>query len=201
MELGRKLKELRISKNLNQSDLAKILKVDRSTYGKYETGDSSPDFEKLIKLANYFKVPIDDLFSRGEIYDVGTAIKEERKFQGMTERELGELTGVSEETITQYEEDDIPIKQELADRIADIFGMTFSALLHKYDLYNGHIPLQFNGDVDKYEAFKKAEERDAFNENHTLAAHHDGEEWTDEELEEIKRFKEFVKSRRQQKGE
>src|SRR5690625_1273506 len=32
----------------------------------------------------------------------------------------------------------------------------------------------------------------------TIAAHHDGEDWTEEELEEIKRFKEFVKSRRQQ---
>lgn len=30
----------------------------------------------------------------------------------------------------------------------------------------------------------------------TIAAHHDGEEWTDEELEEIERFKEFVKARR-----
>lgn len=30
----------------------------------------------------------------------------------------------------------------------------------------------------------------------TIAAHHNGEEWTDEELEEIERFKEFVKSRR-----
>src|SRR5690625_3115136 len=32
----------------------------------------------------------------------------------------------------------------------------------------------------------------------TIAAHHDGEEWTDEELEEIERFKEFVKSKRKQ---
>ena len=31
----------------------------------------------------------------------------------------------------------------------------------------------------------------------TIAAHHDGEEWTEEELEEIRRFKEFVKSKRQ----
>ncbi len=29
-----------------------------------------------------------------------------------------------------------------------------------------------------------------------IAAHYDGEEWTDEELDEIERFKEFVKSRR-----
>lgn len=32
----------------------------------------------------------------------------------------------------------------------------------------------------------------------TIAAHHDGEEWTDEELDEIERFKEFVKMKRKQ---
>jgi len=32
----------------------------------------------------------------------------------------------------------------------------------------------------------------------TIAAHHDGEEWTEEELEEIERFKEFVKAKRKQ---
>lgn len=198
MELGRKLKELRASKKLNQSDLAGLLKVERSTYGKYETGDSSPDFEKLIKLANYYKVSIDDLFGRGEIYDIGSAIKEEREFQGLTERELSELVGVSEYEISQYEEDDIPINQELADRIAEIFGMTFPALLYKYDLYEEPIPEQFNGDVDRYGAFKKAEQRDAFNDEiQTLAAHHDGEDWTEEELEDIERFKAFIKSKRQ----
>lgn len=31
---------------------------------------------------------------------------------------------------------------------------------------------------------------------HTIAAHHEGEEWTEEELEEIERFKAFVKSKR-----
>ena len=35
----------------------------------------------------------------------------------------------------------------------------------------------------------------------TIAAHHDGEEWTNEELEEIERFKEFVRlKRKQQEG-
>lgn len=32
----------------------------------------------------------------------------------------------------------------------------------------------------------------------TIAAHHDGDEWTDEELEEIERFKEFVRMKRKQ---
>lgn len=30
----------------------------------------------------------------------------------------------------------------------------------------------------------------------TIAAHHDGEEWTEEELAEIERFKEFVRMKR-----
>lgn len=32
----------------------------------------------------------------------------------------------------------------------------------------------------------------------TIAAHHDGEEWTEEELDEIERFKEFVRMKRKQ---
>ncbi|MFU0790807.1 helix-turn-helix domain-containing protein [Virgibacillus proomii] len=32
----------------------------------------------------------------------------------------------------------------------------------------------------------------------TIAAHHDGEEWTEKELEEIERFKEFVRLKRKQ---
>ncbi|MEC1020166.1 helix-turn-helix domain-containing protein [Bacillus paralicheniformis] len=32
----------------------------------------------------------------------------------------------------------------------------------------------------------------------TLAAHHDGEEWTEEELKEIEQFKEFVRLKRKQ---
>ncbi len=34
----------------------------------------------------------------------------------------------------------------------------------------------------------------------TIAAHHDGDTWTEEELADIEKFKEFVKMRREQKG-
>lgn len=35
----------------------------------------------------------------------------------------------------------------------------------------------------------------------TIAAHHDGEEWTEEELRDIEAFKEYVRSRRKQREE
>ena len=35
----------------------------------------------------------------------------------------------------------------------------------------------------------------------TVAAHHDGEEWTEEELEDIEKFKEYIRSKRENKGD
>lgn len=35
----------------------------------------------------------------------------------------------------------------------------------------------------------------------TIAAHHEGEDWTKEELEEIEKFKEFIRMRRKMKQE
>ena len=58
------LKKLRRSKNLTQKELAEVIGVDRTTYVKYESGDSEPSFEKLIKLADFFEVSLDYLFGR-----------------------------------------------------------------------------------------------------------------------------------------
>ena len=41
-----------------------------------------------------------------------------------------------------------------------------------------------------------AEEMKPKSELNTLAAHHDGEDWTEDELAEIEAFKEFVRSKR-----
>ena len=63
MSLGKKLKGLRNTKVINQNEVAQLLGIDRSTYGKYETGDSTPDYEKLVKLAQYFNVTTDWLLN------------------------------------------------------------------------------------------------------------------------------------------
>ncbi|SNS28104.1 DNA-binding transcriptional regulator, XRE-family HTH domain [Anaerovirgula multivorans] len=68
MEFKDKLKELRTSiggnKKINQATVAQAIGVDRSTYSKYETGDSEPDFETVRKLADFFNVSIDYLLGR-----------------------------------------------------------------------------------------------------------------------------------------
>lgn len=58
------LKSLRKSKGLTQDDLAKALKVSRSTIGMYENGSREPDYETTESIADYFNVDIDYLLGR-----------------------------------------------------------------------------------------------------------------------------------------
>lgn len=64
MNLGKKLKELRKSCNLTQETLAKKLDISRVNYTRYETNKVRPDYELLIKIADFYDVTLDELFDR-----------------------------------------------------------------------------------------------------------------------------------------
>ncbi|MGX7835834.1 helix-turn-helix domain-containing protein, partial [Campylobacter fetus subsp. venerealis] len=63
--LGDRLKELRESRKLTQDKLAEILGISRGTYAHYEINKRKPDYDMLIKLADYYGVTTDFLL-RGE---------------------------------------------------------------------------------------------------------------------------------------
>ncbi len=60
-QTGEKIKKLRISAGLTQSQLAKKLGVSTSTVGMYEQGRRKPDGTMLIKLCDVFSVTADSL--------------------------------------------------------------------------------------------------------------------------------------------
>lgn len=62
-----RLKELRTTRKLYQKDLAEYLQIDRTTYAKYETGDSEPPLATLITLAEFFGVSLDYLAGRDDV--------------------------------------------------------------------------------------------------------------------------------------
>ena len=67
MTVGEKIRLLRKSKGLTQDAVAFDLGVSRQAIAKWEGGQSSPNSENLIKLANLLSVPIDEpLFSLPE---------------------------------------------------------------------------------------------------------------------------------------
>ncbi len=63
---GEKLKELRLEKNLNQRQLADLVKVGKASISDWETGKSEPVLSNAILLADFFDVSLDYLAGRKE---------------------------------------------------------------------------------------------------------------------------------------
>ncbi len=61
MFLANNLKYLRKKIKQSQADFAEILGIPRTTLGDYERGHTQPSMEMLVKIANHYKVQIDDL--------------------------------------------------------------------------------------------------------------------------------------------
>lgn len=56
-----KLKNLREYQEMSQAEVSLQLGLPKSTYSRYETGASEPNFKTLKKLATFFDVSIDYL--------------------------------------------------------------------------------------------------------------------------------------------
>lgn len=57
-EIGPLIRQLRLSKNMTQSELAKCIGQSPSSITMYETGRRFPDYETLEALADVFNVPL-----------------------------------------------------------------------------------------------------------------------------------------------
>lgn len=56
---------LRKAKGLSQEGLGNLVNVARQTVSKWENGETTPEMNKLIELANLFEVSIDELVGNG----------------------------------------------------------------------------------------------------------------------------------------
>lgn len=63
-DLSTKLKELRMSQNLSQADVAKKLEISPSIVSGYETGERTPSTENLLALSYLYKCSTDYLLGK-----------------------------------------------------------------------------------------------------------------------------------------
>lgn len=63
MDLGEKLYELRRTKNLSQENVAEQLNVTRQTISKWETNQSTPDFDKIVPLCELYGITPNELLT------------------------------------------------------------------------------------------------------------------------------------------
>lgn len=59
--ISKKMREIRLSNNMKQGDVANRLHIDRSVYTKYETGALKPTPERIAEFAEFFRVDVGEL--------------------------------------------------------------------------------------------------------------------------------------------
>lgn len=99
MTLPERLMKLRKAANLSQEDVAEALEVTRQTVSKWETGQSSPDLDKVKPLCDLYHVSPDSLLSENLTIDAAgnAAIDESKELEeriNMKKKLRGILLGV-----------------------------------------------------------------------------------------------------------
>lgn len=108
MNYGNRLKSLRNSLDLRQSDMAEILGVSVSAVGNYERCERQPTFEILKKYADHFHVSMDYLLCNS---DSKFTVEEYKSIP----HDILETLKTSEFTLQ-----DVPLTPEQKQRISDI---------------------------------------------------------------------------------
>ena len=99
MTLAEKITHLRISNNISQEKLASLLDVSRQSISKWESGESTPQIDKILELCELFKVTTDELLHdsivihRGKKYKVKADPNVKTKYFG-TDGFRGEVNKV-----------------------------------------------------------------------------------------------------------
>lgn len=162
-----KLKQLRRMVGLNQVSFAKLFGLSQNTLSNYESGNRAISSEMLKSIANKFGCTVDYLLDNDQICDdrISTALVTERKHYGVSLDELSKHTKIPLQDLKSYEEGLEPINRYLLELICKYYGISLYKFYLDTGLYDEYIPEIFNGDVDKYEAFKNARDLDAAKEN------------------------------------
>ena len=68
LKISERIQELRNRYNITQSDLARKMRVTRSSVNAWEMGISIPSTEKLIDLSLFFNVSLDYIVGKDDVF-------------------------------------------------------------------------------------------------------------------------------------
>lgn len=126
--LAKNLQRYLSEREKSQKELAAIVGVSAPTVNEWLKAKKYPRIDKIEKMANYFGVLKSDLIedkekNTNDFYtdeEIGTKIKEARISKKLTQSELGAMLGVTESTVTRWENGAIKnIKRDMLQKIAE----------------------------------------------------------------------------------
>lgn len=178
MGLVEKIKVLCKEKKISIAELERRVGISNGQIRKWEI--STPGVDKLNMVADYFNVSIDYLLGRSLQAKIDSRLKE----KGISYEELASKTDLNLNYLSSLERIDSPKREDFdaVKRIAEELDIESATLIKALHLQE---PPVYEG--------SKILPQDDFS---TIAAHHVGEDWTEEELQEIEQFKKYVRSKR-----
>lgn len=212
MTVGERIKYFRNSKNMTQDDLASKTGTTKQTIYKYENNiitnipsdkiemiaralDVSPVIlmgwdKKYMEVEQQIEMETYKAAARNRIDDVATSVDE--KYNAKLQEYLAlyaRSVNASRERGESYHPDfDLYVAMMLNQKYQkeSMPLEIYERLIKKYGTSSG---------IDEGSSYWHPKHT-SDTEIHTIAAHHEGEEWTQEELDEIEEFKKFVLSKR-----
>ena len=131
-----RLRGLRKGKDLNQTQIAAVLRISQRGYSKYETGENDIPTQVLLRLADFYGASVDYLLGRDETPAAqpprgGSGqlqLAALRREHGMTQAQAAALLGCSTSLYARDERGERPLPLPLAVKLADLYGVTLDRL-------------------------------------------------------------------------
>ncbi|MCP3778759.1 helix-turn-helix transcriptional regulator [Paenibacillus sp. MZ03-122A] len=172
----------------NDITVAKLEKeLNFSNGSLYKWASSSPSIDKVQKVAKYFKVSFDKLYYGFELTELKRLVhyvkngRSDEQFAVDTGVDFEELSSIALGLITEPPALDTIIKIASSNPVDHIVSEEDLVKAAGYSL-------------EDLENIKSDDQE--FQEIQTIAAHFDGEDYTDEEMQEILDYVKYIKSKR-----
>ena len=138
-----RIKEIRENNDMSQRSLREVLKVGKSTYSRWETGEQLIPSTRLNEFCNFFHVSMDYAlgisktdFKTKEIKQldknkIGQNLRTIRKENNLTQEDLAKLLNTSHSTISAYENGKTILLTAFAIEICKKYGYSLDWICNK----------------------------------------------------------------------
>ena len=139
-----KLKDIREDADLTQNDMAKMINTSQANYSRWETSKEFIPLKKLIILCNYFNINMDYVLGISKIKKenkissinkkrIGKNLKNLRKTNSVSQKDLAKLLNTTQSTISAYESGKTILLTAFAVEIVKKYNVSLEWLCNKND--------------------------------------------------------------------